>query len=325
MLGGLYNRNTPPQQTTLNPSQLFFGLDFDLTGRPRDNQSADYSNPAAAGPVLIKPATDFRMPHPDPGEHFDRITRQIFGINQPNPHITDMSGFLLDFECSAGVMGAAGIMHYYTPEQVPVITSLAREFAVCDRWFASSPTQTLPNRSFVHAGTSNGKVNNHPYNPFDFDVDTIFNVLETKGLSWAVYKDTHLHDLDRFSGTRIQFPRLWTVSDARFKHLEDFYRDVAADNLPRYSFLEPRLLVDGNDQHPSRDIRLGEILMYDIYESIRQSPKPEDILLVITYDEHGGCYDHVSPPFGATPPGSDSNPNELDFALIVSGSVFRQL
>jgi phospholipase C len=97
-------------------------------------------------------------------------------------------------------------------------------------------------------------------------------------------------------------------------------------------------LVDGNDQHPARDIRLGEMLMYDVYESIRQSPKPEDILLVITYDEHGGCYDHVPPPFGATPPGAGEKPNELGFpfdrfgvrvpAILVSpyiqkGTVFR--
>jgi phospholipase C len=191
--------------------------------------------------VSISPATDFRMPHPDPGEHFDRITRQIFGTKLPASGNADMSGFVLDFAQSAGSAGAAGIMHYYTAEQVPVITALARGFAVCDRWFASSPTQTLPNRSFAHAGTSNGKVNNSPYDPFDFKVDTIFNVLENNNIPWAVYKDTHLHGLDRFPGTRVQFPKLWCMPDERFKHLEDFHEDVAAGNLPRYSFVEPRL------------------------------------------------------------------------------------
>src|SRR5215469_394354 len=249
-----------------------------------------------------------------------------------------MSGFLLDFAHTAGSAGAAGIMHYYTAEMVPMITALAREFAVCDRWFASSPTQTLPNRSFVHAGTSNGKVNNSPYDPFDFDVRTIFNVLEESRIKWAVYKDTQLHGFEQFCGTRVQFPKLHTLPDERFKHLVSFYEDVASGKLPRYSFLEPRLLVDGNDQHPTRDIRLGEQLIYEIYDSVRRSPVAKDILLVITYDEHGGCYDPVPPPFGATPPGLGSRPNEFGFgfdrfgvrvpAIVISpyieeGTVFR--
>jgi phospholipase C len=246
-----------------------------------------------------------------------------------------MLGFLLDFAESAGSTGAPGIMHYYTPLQAPVITSLARNFAVCDRWFASSPTQTLPNRSFAHTGTSNGKVNNCPYDPFDFNVRTIFNVLEDSGTPWAVYKDTQLHSLDKFCGTRVQFPQLWKLPDERFKHLGDFPKDLANGAFPKYSFLEPRLLFDGNDQHPPRDIRLGEELIYQIYEWIRQSGKT-DILLVITYDEHGGCYDHMPPPFGAVPP--DDHPGELGFrfdrygvrvpAILVSpfiepGAVFR--
>ncbi len=90
--------------------------------------------------------------------------------------------------------------------------------------------------------------------------------------------------------------------DPSLRHLDDFHADAAAGKLPTYTFLEPRLLLDGNDQHPPRDIRPGEQLMYDVYETVRKSPHPEEILLVITYDEHGGCYDHVPPPFGATAP-----------------------
>jgi phospholipase C len=94
--------------------------------------------------------------------------------------------------------------------------------------------------------------------------------------------------------------------------------------------------VDGNDQHPPRDVRLGEMLLFDVYESIRKSPKQEDIVLLLTYDEHGGCYDHVPPPFRAQAP--DQVPGELGFlfdrygvrvpAILVSpyveaGTVFR--
>jgi phospholipase C len=151
----------------------------------------------------------------------------------------------------------------------------------------------------------------------------------------AVYKDTHSHGLEKFCATRVQFPQLWPLRDERFKHLDDFHEDVKSGKLPQYSFLEPRLLVDGNDQHPPRDIRLGEQLIHDVYESIRQSGRT-DILLVLTYDEHGGCYDHVPPPFGAVPP--DNQTGEFGFpfdrygvrvpAILVSpyikaGTVFR--
>lgn len=337
MLGVAYDQGMQPKQKIPNDARIYFGLEFDLTGTGPSAPGA-YSNPSATvGKVAISPATDFTMPHPDPGEHFDRITAQIFGhARPPIPEHCDMSGFLMDFAESAGSAGAAGIMHYYTPVQVPVITSLARNFAVCDRWFAASPTQTLPNRAFAHAGTSNGKVNNSPYDPFDFNVRTIFNVLEDLRKSWAVYKDTHLHGLEKFCGTRVQFPKLWKLPDERFKHLDDFHNDVRNGTLPLYSFIEPRLLMDGNDQHPPRDVRLGESLMFDIYESIRACARPEDILLLVTYDEHGGCYDHVPPPFSAVAP--DHAPGEFDFhfdrygvrvpAILVSpyieaGTVFR--
>jgi phospholipase C len=218
MLGFAYDRNLTPAQRLPDDQRIFFGLDFDPTGI-RPTETGAYWNPSDIGffssrpaepiKVVVSPSTDFRMPHPDPGERFNRIMSQIFGPDrQPITGNGDMSGFLLDFAQSAGSGDAARIMHYYTPAQVPIITSLARNFAVCDRWFASSPTQTLPNRAFVHAGTSNGKVNNSPYNPFDFNVKTIFNVLEGCRKPWAVYKDTHLHGLDKFAGTRVQLPRL---------------------------------------------------------------------------------------------------------------------
>ena len=76
--------------------------------------------------------------------------------------------------------------------------------------------------------------------------------------------------------------------------------------------------------------------MYDVYESVRKSPHPEDILLVITYDEHGGCYDHVPPPFGAVAPDNERADPPFEFnrygvrvpavfvsPYIAAGTVFR--
>jgi phospholipase C len=100
---------------------------------------------------------------------------------------------------------------------------LARSYAISDRWYASSPTQTWPNRAFVHLGTSCGKVNSAPNNPFDYGVPTIFNVLEEfkftpRGelVTWGVYNDTILPSL-----TRLQLPRLWNpLLDGHFHSFE---------------------------------------------------------------------------------------------------------
>ena len=335
MLGCAYDRNTLPKVRIPDDGRIFFGLDFDPAGQ---NVGGDYWNPSNAAffdtpaappikvPVTAAAPNDFRSPRPDPGEHFDRITAQIFGpgAGRATPANNQMMGFLLDYADSAGSAGASGIMRYYTPRHVPVITSLARNFAVCDRWFASSPTQTLPNRSFVHTGTSCGKVNNWPYDPLDFNVETIFNVLDklprtpwdTTPPTWKVYKDSRLRLLDRLPATSVQFPKLWLPPDKQAEHfrtLDDFHTDASSGSLPTYSFIEPRLVFDGNDQHPPRDIRPGEQLMYDVYQSVRNSPHPEDILLVITYDEHGGCYDHVPPPFGAVAPDAMRTQPVFDF------------
>ena len=210
LLGFVYDRQNPPPIRIPADGHIFYGLDFDPDG---GNGGGGYWNPCnteffstpPADPVKVQvtpaPPGDFRSPKPDPGEHFDRITAQIFGpgASRASPANNQMMGFLLDYADSAGSVGAAGIMRYYPPSHVPVITGLARNFAVCDRWFASSPTQTLPNRSFVHTGTACGKVNNRPYDPLDFNVPTIFNVLDKLPgtpwdghVTWKVYKDTHL-------------------------------------------------------------------------------------------------------------------------------------
>ena len=356
LLGFLYDRQERPRvRVPHNDEAIFFGLDFDPGGGAE--HGGDYWNPsnrdffatppAPALKVPIMPAAvgDFRSPKPDPGEHFDRITAQIFGPGVPAiaPNHR-MLGFVLDYAHSAGSAGADDIMRYYQPSQVPVIASLGRNFAVCDRWFAACPTQTLPNRAFAHTGTSCGKVNNWPYDPFDYNVPTIFNVLEESQkapwgakLSWKVYKDSHLHGFERIPVTRVQFPQLWNPNlNDHFRHLEDFQQDVRSGTLPTYSFIEPRLLIDGNDQHPPRDIRPGEQLIYDVYESIRRSDRRAEILLLITYDEHGGCYDHVPPPFGAVAPDERRKEPLFNFnrygvrvpAILVSpyieqGTVFR--
>lgn len=273
------------------------------------------------------------VPDPDPEEYFDDMTHQLFGPNTPSPSAPhQMKGFYLNYE--KATRQAAQIMQCYAPSQLPVLNALARNYAVSDQWFASSPTQTWPNRSFVHTGTANGRVNNWPYDPYDFDIPTIFNTLEKEGIGWKVYNDTELTSL-----THAQFPRLWEPPlEGHFHGFERFKEDAKHGNLPAYSFLEPSFLIEPNDDHPPHDVTPGELFILEAWDALACGENWHETLFVITYDEHGGCYDHVAPPFGARTPDGNSDPGQEGFyfnrfgvrvpTLVISpwvekGTVFR--
>lgn len=194
-----------------------------------------------------------------------------------------------------------------------MLATLARSYAVSDAWFASVPSQTWPNRAFAHAGTSNGHVDNgSPPDPLKWDVPTIFNVLVPVGASWSVYSDTILTP----SLTRTMFPKLWDVTlSSHFKGFPAFVDACANDALPQYSFIEPSFLVDPNDQHPPHDVRAGDTILHAIWTAVSTSPGWSKTLLIITFDEHGGRFDHVLPPSGATPPDDASSPGDEVFGF----------
>jgi phospholipase C len=183
----------------------------------------------------------------------------------------------------------------FTLEQVPVITTLAKHFAVCDHWFASAPCQTWPNRWFVHTGTADRRENNAPVHlP---NVLTIYNRFElVNNNSWKIY----FHDIAQ-THTLLQ---LFLMGD-HFHFYSQFQADCQNNTLPAYSFIEPQYYPDfghsENDQHPPSVVTLGEQLIADVYNSLRASAAWPKSLLIITYDEHGGCYDHVPPPTAVSP------------------------
>jgi phospholipase C len=260
---------------------------------------------------------NFRLPDPDPGEGFRDTNEQLFGhfdVGDLYPPEPTCMGFV-DNYAKAMLYGTyafgdaptdpRSIMTTYTPEQVPVLSTLARQFAVCDAWHASVPSQTLPNRDFIHAATSNGQVNNKPQ--AICDAETIFNRMQDAiaggaPLSWRVYGGTSKGKL--FSLTRTIMSSLHDPAfDANFVSMDSLADDAAKGNLPSYAFLEPQLSgPDQNDQHPNADIRPGDKLIADVYEALSSSPAWEKTLFVVTYDEHGGGYDHVPPPGGAMAP-----------------------
>jgi phospholipase C len=252
------------------------------------------------------------VPTPDPGELWTDINAQLYGHPEP-PHAGEtatMSGFVRNYQAQAKPplpsAIARGVMHAYTPQQLPVLSTLARQFAVCDRWFASAPCQTWPNRFFVHTGTAGGYENNSPPH-FLYDMPTIYERFEDREIDngWKIY----FHDLPQ----TLTLSRLWRHID-RFRPYDTFRDDVANGTLPAYSFIEPRYFSDidfPNDQHPPHVVSLGEALIADVYNTLRGGPNWDETLLIVTYDEHGGCYDHVQPP-AAVPPGETTRPFNFD-------------
>lgn len=271
-----------------------------LTGEERNSQTGGPPDSVAVWNSKTTIPGTMTIPSPDPGEEFADITMQLFGLAGPvNDGPSPMSGFVDNYlrQKKEPPYEARQVMHYYRPEQVPIISQLARSYAVCDQWHASAPNQTWPNRFFAHCGSAGGYVNNSPPH-FPYMMPSIFEGLNDRENGWKVY----YHDIPQ----SLTLARLWDRMD-QFRHFGEFARDAAAGRLPCYSFLEPQYFPDAglgmpSDQHPPHDVVFGEQLIARVYNTVRASPLWESTLLIITYDEHGGCFDHAPPPL-AVPPG----------------------
>ncbi len=240
----------------------------------------------------------------DPHHDLLSVNTQLFGPLSPATDPAPMSGFVQSGIAAAAADEEAGktVMDCFTPARLPALSTLAREFCVCDRWFSSVPGPTWPNRLFVHAATSDGQAANNVLHPYD--MPTIFESLEAGGCSWGIYFNDFPHTL--------ALRRLWSRRN-RVQHYAAFRRDVEANRLPNYVFIEPRYLDflawKANDHHPPHDVRYGEVLLTDVYNALRQSSLWERTLLVVLFDEHGGFFDRMSPPRPVPNPDGQTSAN----------------
>jgi len=175
---------------------------------------------------------------------------------------------------------------YYTREELPIHYALADAFGVPERYFCSVMSSTWPNRLYGQAGTSDGQTNNDfPETASGaFEFKTVYQALEEAGLDWAYYY------------TDVPFIGLFNDhwDDDRVGFVEDFLADAEAGNLPEFTWVDPGFLY--NDDHPPHHPGLGQMFLALVYEALARSPIWDRCLLVISYDEHGGFYDHVPPP-----------------------------
>jgi phospholipase C len=278
--------------------EIYSGLEgIDIGQPPRTNVANGATYAQLPGANYVAPA--------DPNHDYAHVVFQIANHN---------SGFVQDFATcfpNAGSVECGEVMKYHARGALPALHTLAANFTICDHWFSSLPGPTWPNRLFVHSGTSIGRVsmpegvmnlNWHWYNQ-----TTLYDRFNEKNVSWRIYFG--------------DIAQSWVLVDQwaprnmiRYHHVQRFYEDAAGaeGDFPSYVFIEPTYNSPGaNDDHPCHNVLEGERLIAEVYNALRANePLWKSTLLVVVYDEHGGYYDHVSPP-GTVPP--DHHQEEFTF------------
>ena len=194
-------------------------------------------------------------------------------------------------------------MGYWTQQDLPFTYSLASQFALGDQWFSSALAQTDPNRRFLIAGTASGMTddigtgvgNLVPDVGLVLPAPTVFNELDAFGISWANYQSSY-----PTGATPNLYPTTTGVTELLHnKPFNQFFADAAAGALPSFSLLDEDFGTQS--QENPQNIVAGEQVMAQVVKAVGTSPDWSNTMLVITYDEGGGYYDHVPPP-PALPP-----------------------
>jgi phospholipase C len=253
---------------------------------------------------------------PGPGHNFPAVNVQLCGsVAGPEAgNAVKNNGFVKDYQFAMSRGGHDApfdsliqVMQSFGTGKLPSLEALADQFCLCDNWFCEVPGPTMPNRCYIHAATSAGFVHNRFAQPFT-DVNTIYHNLEQNGQSWATYFVDLNEVFTQFFGSP-------TDRQANFRRFEQAFRaDVQGDKLPNYSFILPRFNgTDSNDMHAPHDVRLGDNLVADVFEALRSNDQVWNrSALIITWDEHGGFYDHVQPPSGVPNPDNINSPAPND-------------
>jgi phospholipase C len=337
-----------------------------VIGKDLSNPIPDWAEHGAEKKVVpYTVATDMDSPNPDSGEEWYHTNTQLFGgldehnrfklgeevttpWNAPPPGATPtMDGFVTDYISTfTGEVGRqptydeyAHIMTGFTPEQLPVLNGIAREFGVFDHWFCEVPSQTFMNRSFWTAATSSGLVVNSPMKKWftKNDAETIFERLEQHGRTWKIYV---MEGMSVSFHGMIHYSRLKDRLATNVVPFAEFERDAAEGTLPDFSLIEPNMFSGHGDYHPAfgrslgltidaemldppASTRAGEAFLERIFDAYRSATSESganvwNTALLIGWDEPGGTYDHV-PPGAVPPPDGDAPAGEFGFTFDRSG------
>jgi phospholipase C len=193
-----------------------------------------------------------------------------------------------------GFVRASGpiAMRYWDDRDLPFTYSLVQHFPIGQRYFCSVLAQTYPNRRFFFSGTASGTIATN-YDTFSIPAKngTIWDRLDAHKISYAVYYQ-NLPSWAIIPGT----PNGRTQYQHKF---DQFFPDVAAGRLPGFTFLDPN--YDTTSEENPQDVQVGERFLAQVTHALMKAPTWKHTALFITYDEHGGYYDHVPPPRAIKP------------------------
>lgn len=297
-----------------------------MENRSFDHYFASYSLSDTVNPrsdVRVVPA-DYEIPGPDgevytpfhlrkyclldPPHSWGSSHRQYNGGNNDMFAIENYNRWNLK-EVAREVIG------YHDRGDIPFLYDLADHFALCDHWFSSLLGPTQPNRYYLYAGQSGGYKANMESILSGLNFRTLFDLLDEAGIEWRSY----YYDVP---GT-VLFRGVAERWNENLFPIDAYFGDAEAGRLPPVVFIEPGYV--SNDDHPPHHIRLGQIFLSEVYHALAASPQWNESMFVVTYDEHGGFFDHVPPPE------MDDDRGELGFnrlgfrvPAVVAGPYVRQ-
>jgi phospholipase C len=262
-------------------SQLHF------EGQPQSPVESEKPNPNPFGgppihPFLTtNPCTTADLSHGWDSTHNEIDGGRMNGFTTQNEDPTDPTG--------------SRAMGYYDQRTLPFYYGIANEFSIADRYFASVPGPTFPNRFYLLTGSSFGHVSNVIQT---YTQRTIFQSLDEAAtpVSWKIY----------LASVQVELLFEYVLGHAagHVFPISQYFTDAANGTLPQVSFVESDPFGDVNtesDEHPPANVQVGEKFTHDIVSALVNSPDWASAAMFLTYDEHGGFYDHVSPP-AAVPP-----------------------
>jgi phospholipase C len=266
-------------------------------GLPVDGLEASMSNRHAGKTYRVHHLTSTKLTaEQDPGHGSADVKEQLANRN---------GGFVANYaKHNSKDPNPGTVMGYYNGTDLPVYDHLAREYAVCDRWFCSVPGPTWPNRLYAACGrAARSKDNRWP--PL-YEVPSFVRHLDRAKVSWRWYAHEYVATL-RLIDDRYRF----SLAARNFRYFNrrtaalgrSFLEHAAAGELASVSWIDPNFVdfdllgpAGSNDDHPPSDVKAGQQLVLALYTALASSPKWSKTLLVVTYDEHGGFFDHVPPP-----------------------------
>lgn len=285
---------TPPAET-LTPKQLLAGIEH-IVVLMMENRSFDHflgaleTDPGYAAKAQVDGLSGTESNLAPDGTSVSAFKMTNFTPADP-PHGWDAAHAQFNAGKNDGfVVAHAGdsqdeAMGYHDRSQIPLYYWFADNFTVCDNWFASVLGPTWPNRFYLHATTSKGQKANQPF--LVGAPDTVWDRLKDLKLAYKNYAaGASTWYVGGFAGK--------LLSNNPSAGISEFFGAAKSGKLPSFAIIDPDF--QASDDHPAHNIQRGQAFVASVYKALAESPAWSKTLLIVTYDEHGGFYDHVAPP-----------------------------